>query len=241
MQTLTVSQLNAQFQQILAQYKSGQISREHAEGLINQLRAQDENGVWWCVNASTGQFFYYNGQQWLPGNPLSAPPPPAQPAAHFPSAPAASFQPQSRPVRMANTPVSGNNLVNKWLRFAATPILALLPGAVCGGSWFLYTAAGLFKNEGIGGVDWLTPAILVGLPPFMWLISKPLDKLLLPFQSIRRAIPQPMRLGGALALPLVMSCLLTSLSTYGYGALRIASIVSIVVSYVLFRNPEVQS
>jgi hypothetical protein len=99
----------------------------------------------------------------------------------------------------------------------------------------------LLKNEGLFGVDWLTPAILVGLPPLMWLLARPLDKLLLPLQPLRRAIPMPMRLGGALALPVVLSCCLSTISSSGYTALHLASIASILASYVLFRSPEVRS
>jgi hypothetical protein len=139
---------------------------------------------------------------------------------------------------MNGLPAAGSGLVQRWLRFAATPVLALLPGAFCGGTWFLYTLLGIFKNEGIWGIDWLTPAILVGLPPLLWILSRPLDKLLMPLQSVRRSIPMPMRLGGALALPLVLSCCLTTVSTSGYGALHLASVISILVSFVLFRSPQ---
>jgi len=118
---------------------------------------------------------------------------------------------------------------------AASPILALVPSAACGGLWFLYTFIGVFKSEGIRGVDWITPIILVGLPVFFWVYKKPIDQALMPLQPAITRFPRPLRLGVSLAVPFVLGCGCSLTSTSGYFALNVASFISIVTAAVLMR------
>jgi hypothetical protein len=43
-----------------------------------------------------------------------------------------------------------------------------------------------------------------------------------------------------MGVPLVMGLVCSSITTAGYGMIRIASLFGIVFSYVMMRNPEVQ-
>ncbi len=245
-----------EYQCIQADFAAGRISLEQKTAALTSLRGLDLQGRLWSCNAS-GYFMVYDGAQWVPAQPPEMPAygaPPARP----PVTPDAGRSQSGYPVMPAQPsgalsgyPPPGAGFrgfssggkapadpLQTWLRFASTPVLALLPGALCGGVWFLYTFLGLFKNEGIRGVDWLTPIILAGLPALLWAIARPLDHLMSPLQPLRRAIPKPMRLGIAVAIPLVISCGLTTLFSKGYGALHCTSVIGILTSFFLFREPE---
>ena len=118
---------------------------------------------------------------------------------------------------------------------ALLPILPLIPVLLCGGSWFLYTFIGVFKSEGIAGVDWMTPLIVVGLPALFWLLDKPLDKLFLPLKPVIQAVPKALRLGVCIAIPIVLGLALGAISDSGYGMLRFTALVSVLAAAVLLR------
>jgi hypothetical protein len=116
-----------------------------------------------------------------------------------------------------------------------SPILALIPSVVCGGAWFLYTFIGVFKSGSIWGIDCLTPLIVVGLPVLFLVLKKPLDKLLLPLKPSLQRVPKPLRMGIALAVPLLLSCGCSTLIPSGYLALNASSFVSVMTAGVLLR------
>lgn len=208
------------FEQLRALRDSGQLPPQQFEAEVQQLHWQDANGVWWMIDPN-GLVLRHDGQRWQPVEP----PPPSEP---------------SIPVHQAPTP--GIDLppgtvtkMQSLLPRTLWPILPLIPSLLCGGLWFLYTFIGMFKSEGLGGVDWITPAVVVGLPLLFWLFKKPLDRLLLPLKSPLQAIPKAVRLGIALALPVFLGVACTSFSTIGYGGLRISALVSVLAAAVLLR------
>ena len=84
----------------------------------------------------------------------------------------------------------------------------------------------------------MTPFILGGLPIGLWIFRKPIGVLLRPLEPIRRTIPRPVLLGAAFAVPVVLGVLFSSVTSYGYGAMRLSAIISILAAYVLSRKPE---
>jgi hypothetical protein len=116
---------------------------------------------------------------------------------------------------------------------AASPLLVVVPSILCGSLWFLYTFLGVFKSEGIGGIDCITPLIVGGLPVLFWVFKKPIDKLLLPLKPGIQTVPRPMRLGIALAVPFVLGCGCSTLSSSGYLALNVSAFVSVMTAVVL--------
>lgn len=206
------------FEQLRALRDCGQLHPQQFETEVQKLHWQDASGAWYMIDPD-GRVLRHDGQRWQPFAP--APPPTSAP----PPASAPGFElPPGAVTRM-------QNLVPR----ALLPILPLIPSLLCGGLWFLYTFIGMFKSEGLGGVDWITPAFVVGLPLLFWLFKKPLDRLLLPLKSPLQAIPKALRLGIALALPVFLGVACTSFSTIGYGGLRISALISVLAAAVLLR------
>jgi len=101
--------------------------------------------------------------------------------------------------------------------------------------WFLYTFIGVFKYEGLDGIDFLTPMIVSGLPVLFWLFKKPLDRLMLPIKPLIQSAPKPLRLGICLAIPVFLGCGCSSLTPSGYFALSVSAFISVIVAGVLMR------
>ena len=149
-------------------------------------------------------------------------------------APARAPAPPAAP-QIAAAPNPAAAKMQRFVPRALLPILPLIPVLLCGGSWFLYTFIGVFKSEGIAGVDWMTPLIVVGLPALFWLLDKPLDKLFLPLKPVIQVLPKALRLGVCIAIPIVLGLALGALTEDGYWMLRFTSLVSVLAAAVLLR------
>jgi|GEM_PF-1494660 len=252
-QAMSLPQMLEQARQINAAAAAGRITQAQRAAQLKALRAVDEQGRWWSCTPQGG-FLVYNGAQWIPAQPPApAPPQPTGPRpTRPPGPPAQSIQPPARPAQQppprasqpapplpGSDPGLNNSIVRRWQAFAVTPILALLPGIACGGSWFLYTLLRL-NNEGLAGVDLVTPMAIVGLPILLSVLRKPVDDLLRPLQPLRGSFPSAFRWGAALALPVILGLVCSSTATSGYGALNWTAILSILVSYFLIHTPQVR-
>ncbi len=231
------SQYQQRYQQLCAMRNAGQLTPQQFTAELQKLRWQDSRKVWWMINPE-GVFMRFDGRRWVPVQPSPAPSippqaaaqavPPAQPSAQ--SQPPQAFTPPTQPLPKSQGTKSGLTTM-----LSATPLLAILPSLLCGALWFLYTLIGVFKYEGIRGIDCVTPLIMVGLPLLFWVLKKPLDKLLLPLKPILQAFPKPLRYGIAIAVPVFLACSCSMVSTGGYLALNVATFMSIVVAAVLLR------
>ena len=219
-----LNQFQQRYQQLCARREAGQLSPQQFMAELQKLRWQDGSRVWWTINPE-GVFMYFDGQKWVPAQPPQAVPNPSQ-------APAQTLAPSPRPVQAppkTRTTKSGNSLKK------FTPILALIPSVVCGGAWFLYTFIGVFKSGSIWGIDCVTPLFVVGLPLLFLVLKKPIDKLLLPLKPSIQRVPKPLRLGIAVAVPLLLSCGCSTLTSSGYLALNVSTFVSVMTAAVLLR------
>ncbi len=223
----TLRQYQNRYQQLRALLQSGRISQPQFEAEVVQLRWADSSGTWWMLDASSGLPLRWDGAGWSP--------------AQYPGSPGVS---QGAPPAAAGVPVrtgapTGDGMKQRaqGLRamVAATPILALVPSVACGGLWFLYTFIGLFKSEGLAGLDLGTPLIVIGLPLIFWFLKKPIDQLLLPLKPAITRIPRPTRLGISLAIPILLSCGCSLTASSGYQALNMASLVSILAAAIMMR------
>lgn len=216
------NQFQQRYQQLRAMREAGQLNPHQFIAEVQKLRWQDSSRVWWTINTD-GVFLYYDGRQWMPAQP-------PQVARVLPThAPAA-------PPRLTSiSPQSGTTTRRVSAMKTLGPALAIIPSIACGALWFLYTFLGVFKYEGIRGIDCITPLIIGGLPVLFWVLKKPIDKLLLPLKPVIQTVPKPLRLGFALAVPIVLGCGSSVVFSSGYLALNVSAFVSVMTAAVLLR------
>ena len=246
-QPMSLAQMIERVRQINADTSAGRVAPAEQAAELAKLRGLDPQGRWWCCTPQ-GNFLMYNGKQWVPAQPPNLPAPPAsipqpptpkQKPARVAPQPGSGSPPGISGARSSADPVINQPIIQRWLRFAATPFLALLPGVVCGGLWFLYTLLRV-TNEGLAGVDFVTPMAIIGLPILLSVFRKRVDRLLQPLQKFRASFTPAFRWGAALAIPVIIGLICSGTGGSGYGALNWIAILSILVSYMLIHNPEVQ-
>jgi hypothetical protein len=226
-QPMTLNQMMQARQQLTADFQARRIDKASYSAALTCLKALDAEKRWWSCNPEGG-YVWYDGSRWIPGQPLVEP---AQP----PGKAAPTAVGGSRVVAPKNNP-----RLKRWRKIASTPILAILPGAVIGGIWFLYTLLQLILEE-TEGVDLLTPVILTGVPLLLWLLRKPLDALMRPLQKFHTSFPFALRLGFALAVPMLLGCGCSAISTSGYSAMHFTALISTLFGYFLLRTPAAKN
>lgn len=232
-QPMTLNQMIQAHQQITNDFKARRMDKAAYSAALTRLKAMDTEGRWWSCNPEGG-FVWYDGKRWLPGQPPMVSAPDVNPSGtSVQTAPTAAGGSQTN-ARKTNSSLKG------WRKIASTPILAILPGVVIGGIWFFYTLLRLIFG-GTGGVDILTPMILTGVPLLLWLVRKPLDKLLLPLQKLQGSFPYALRLGIALAVPMLFGCGCSTISTSGYTAMHFTALISTLFGYFLLHKPAVKN
>jgi len=231
----------AQYQQRYLQLSSlrgtGQLSPQQFVAEVQKLRWQDSRKIWWTITTE-GVFRRYDGKSWIPVDTSqlipSQPQAPAQPSPMpVQQTVQHGYATSPKPAQISHKPQSKKSSISSLV--ATFPFLAIIPSFLCGSLWFLYTFIGVFKYEGIGGIDFVTPLIMVGLPLIFLVLKKPIDQLLNPFKTYIQVIPKPFRLGICLAVPIFLACGCSSLSSSGYLALNISTFVSIMTAAVLMR------
>lgn len=88
--------------------------------------------------------------------------------------------------------------------------------------------------------DCITPLIVGGIPLLFIYFRRPIDRLLLPIQPLRRLFPKLILYGVSLALPLVLAYVSASMTLSGFGVPRFVALVSLLAGYALIRDPEVR-
>lgn len=231
-QPMTLDQMMQAYQKLTSDFKTKRMDKATYSAALVQLRAIDSEKRWWSCTPD-GNFVWYDGKRWLPGQP-----PIAKTLGTTPSQP--SVRPASPTTggrqtdgQKAKSPLKG------WRKIASTPILAILPGFLVGSVWFLFTLLQTIFGEGVG-VDFLTPVILTGVPLFLWLLRKPIDKILYPLHKILGAFPFVLRLLLALIVPMMFGCGCSMIATTGYLSLHFTALISTVFGYVLLRTPTVK-
>lgn len=224
-QPMTLNQMIQTHQQLTNDFNTRRMDKTAYSAALTQLKARDAEGRWWSCTPEGG-FVWYDGKSWIPGQPVVNP---AQ-------SPARVASPTT--VDQQAAVVKKSPSVKGWRKLASTPILAVLPGAVIGGIWFLYTLIQLILGK-TGGVDILTPLILTSVPLLLWLLRKPLDKLLIPLQKFHKSFPYALRLGLAMAIPMLLGCGCSAIFRSGYSALHFTALMSTLFGYFLLRSPKV--
>lgn len=114
--------------------------------------------------------------------------------------------------------------------------LSLIVPLITAACWLTYSL--LVPSE---QNDCITPLILAGIPLMFIYFRRPIDRLLLPVQPLRRPFPKFLLYGMSLTLPLVLAYVAASLTQSGYGVARFVALVSLLAGYALVRDPEVAS
>jgi len=226
-QPMTLNQMMQAYQQLTADFQARQMDQANYSVALTRLMAMDSEKRWWSCTPEGG-FVWYDGSRWIPGQPVVSP---VQPTVQ--AAPAAAVDSHAAALKN-NPPLKG------WRKIASTPILAILPGVVIGGIWFFYTLLQLILGQS-EEVDFLTPAILIGVPLLLWLLRKPVDKLLLPLQKFQKSFPLAIRLGIALAVPMLLGYGFTSIFPSGYSAMQFTALVSTLFAYFLLHTPAAKN
>jgi hypothetical protein len=73
---MTFDEAGLQYGQLRQAWQAGQITAEHFQGAVAQLRVIGPDGQWWALDAASGQWLVWNGSAWRP---FQAPAPPAYP------------------------------------------------------------------------------------------------------------------------------------------------------------------
>ncbi len=218
MQSLSISQLYQQYNQLRAQYSGGQISHGQFVERAQKLQAQDTAGNWWTIDPHTGRYMTYVGNQWVPGTPREETSPPVERA----------HQPSSAPQAAAR---KGGGLRG----CLSSPIMVGMLSFGTAALWLGYTTI----RSSYEGLDLLTPLLMGGVPFALRTLQKPLDKMLAPLYAVTRKFPRPLLTGVAFALPFLFGFVFTGSGGAGFGALRRSTVISVIAAYVLTRRTEV--
>ena len=62
-------QIEAEYRKLKAQFVAGQLSEEELRSRVTQFMVEDDQGRWWSIGYETGQWYYYDGENWAPGTP----------------------------------------------------------------------------------------------------------------------------------------------------------------------------
>jgi hypothetical protein len=221
MPPISLQQLYEQYGRLRVQLQNRQLSHQQFIDAVHQLQAQDQAGNWWTIDPQTGQYLTHTANGWVPATPA------ATPAASQPVA-----QPTAQPVRQTAqaTQLQGTTRKPGCL---SSPIITMLLSFGAAAVWFAYTSL----SPSSEGIDLLTPLVIAGTPLALRLLQKPLDKLLGPLYKLLNALPRPLLIGAALAVPVVLGGIFTR-SVGGYGGLRRSAFVSVILGYILTRRPE---
>ena len=162
------------------------------------------------IDPHSGGYLKYSGEAWDPSNPPS---PPAQ------------TQPGQLPQDLPG-PLKGRSCC------LTSPVMVGVMSFGTAGFWLIYSniRAIEYKNW-----DFFTPLLMALLPLAMRVFQSKIDKIANPLYAITSKLPYATRAGAAIAIPLVLGTITSSLRS-GYGPMRFTMLVSIIGGYILTRR-----
>ncbi|NPV77133.1 MAG: hypothetical protein HPY59_12270 [Anaerolineae bacterium] len=206
MDNLLLETLQKEYQRLRHQVEKGQLTSQQYQESLEKLMLQDERGVWWTVDPTTGRYLYYDVDHWVALD---------NPFLHL----------QAKTGNEKEKPDWRSTII---LVSLIVPILTAI-------AWWAYTSLPASSE----GMDLGTPLIIAGVPLLLYIFHQPLDGLLRPFHGFLRLIPRPMLWVIALALPIVISLVVSNATISGYGSMRFLYTLGVLLPYILLRKPEV--
>jgi len=229
--------IRSRYQDLRRQLDAGQISQTEFSERIQSLQVQDESGTWWTIHPDDGLFYRYDGSQWIADTPheLVAKEKQTRPLVNKIDDSAKTTQPAFR-----IKPETASRLGK----------ISLLIPILAGTCWFLYANVlvilqAQISGEKEAGRDLFTSLFLCTIPLALIFFAKPIDRLLVPIQPYRQRFPKPFLFGAAIGIPILFALCSSTLllylggETYVCNSLTILS--SMIIAYVLTRDPQVKS
>jgi len=228
MPPLSLQQLYEQYGRLRAQLQGQQLTYDQFVAAVRQLQAQDAAGNWWTIDPQTGQYLTYTAGGWVAATPSSSQPQQSARQSSAQSTPqAVQASNQARQAAQPQQAATGKP------GCLASPIVTLLLSVGTALVWFAYSSL----SPSSEGTDLLTPLLIAGMPLAIRLLRKPLDKLLTPVYKILSALPRPLLVGAAFAVPVVIAVLFTR-ANGGYQGIRRSAFISVIFGHILTRRPE---
>ena len=113
-------------------------------------------------------------------------------------------------------------------------LLSVLGGVAGAVIWFLYASV---RSAG-EGFDFISPALMIGIPVLLAMKRESIDALLLPLQRYRRRFPRSLLVGAGLAVPFLTAFLLYNLlGITQYSLMYTNLVVGTFCSYAIIRDP----
>jgi hypothetical protein len=83
---INVEEIERRFHELKGKLRTGAISEAEFEAEVKKLQFQDDTGRYWMIGAQSGKWYFYDGSQWVSGEPPRATKPtiPATPIAPMP-------------------------------------------------------------------------------------------------------------------------------------------------------------
>jgi len=240
-----------------AQLQANRLRYDEYVTALQQMRVRDSQGYVWTIDPDSGSWLRWDGSAWSP----TQPPPEADTGSGFcancrqPLAPGLKFCQRcgaalrrvgAPPVRSgrqeALAKTKAGSRVAQWSQ-RMWDILGIVGGIIMALVWYGYSSK---SGE---GPDETTSYAMALLPMALVLLRPVTDRLLMPFQRIRRKIPAMFLAGASLALPFLLSnCFFklyadpsSGFITQGrkdeYKFMYQTFISSVLGSYVLLRDP----
>jgi hypothetical protein len=66
------NKIEAEVEKLKKSLAAGKLTETQFEERLNSLMFQDSSGIWWMVGAETGDWYYYDGSNWVPAIPSQA-------------------------------------------------------------------------------------------------------------------------------------------------------------------------
>lgn len=233
------------YSDLQVQRRNGSLSDQQYRALVDQLRLQDEKGIWWQPDLNGTGWVFWDGAQWQPGILPSgvSPAPGMNTPQHVGSGTQnfsgfragimdkGTYSQISRSVPWSKRPQTW------WDRFSIT--LGIIVAVV----WFVYASltpvislltTGYISEE----FDLVSPLLMVTMPLVLIWKRKEIDNLLMPLQPTRNKVSKKMLVGMGIAVPFLTAFIIYHLFGISQYPLMYWNIViGTVVSYTLVREP----
>lgn len=100
-------EVEQRYRELKEKVDAGTLSKDHFEAELRKLQVIDRQGRYWMIGAQTGQWYYYDGVQWIQAQPPEEevlPSAEAPPAAPSPPAEVEAGEPAGRPPKKGGVP-----------------------------------------------------------------------------------------------------------------------------------------